>query len=392
MQLHFDPNVAYECVQCGKGCFNRWDIAVEPEVVQRLSGHALELRVIQERGAAFTQGADGFALINKSAEHPRCGFLQSDMLCSVHKELGYAAKPLTCQQYPYLMTQTPDGEIHVSAAYSCTAVREEIGPPLEESRAAIEDLLRRGGRVHRLDSKIEILPPFHADWSECKAYEEELQRRLTGQPFGPVLLEAIAGLASALSSLGQPEEESVMLPEGLLASSWGRARGVADNVRSQLRLIQMILSMGLLKPCLFTQDREVWRKIDEAVLGSAELELPDFGWSAPLSDLEMWVNTGVGNRFDPLIERYQNSLLFRKAHLTMGGLLPGLMLLWVKPAILRMLTGLYAWKEQHEPELSDFLWALERAETCLVGHTFDTIPVYRQAAWQAVAVSASFDL
>ena len=378
MQLNFDPNVAYECVQCGKGCFNRWDILVEPSVIERLSGHPLELRVIQERGAAFKEG-----LINKTEEHPRCGFLQSDMLCSVHRELGYQAKPLTCQQYPYLMTQTPDGVIHVSAAYSCTAVREEIGPPLEESRAAIEDLLSRGGRVHRLVDPIEVLPPFHTTWSDCRAFEEELLRRLSNRPWAQVLEGAIVGLAKALGSLGQPEQVTVMLPPGLLASSWTRS----PIASPQLQLIQMILTMGLLKPCLFSQDREVWRKIDEAVLGSGELDLPDFNWNAPLSELELWVNTGVGNRFDPLIERYQNSLLFRKAHLTMGGLLPGLVMLWVIPGIVRLLTGLYAWKEQHEPELADFLWALERAETCLVGHTFDTVPVYRQGAWQAIAVS-----
>ncbi|MBT9583623.1 YkgJ family cysteine cluster protein [bacterium] len=377
MQLQFDPNIAYECVQCGKGCYNRWDILVEPAVMDRLSGHPLELRVIQERGAAFKEG-----LINKTEEHPGCGFLQSDMLCSVHKELGYQAKPLTCQQYPYLMTQTPDGVIHVSAAYSCTAVREEIGPPLEESRAAIEDLLSRGGRVHRLVGPIEVLPPFHATWSDCQAFEEELQRRWSNRTVPQVLEDAIVGLAKALGSLGQPDQETVMLPPGLLASTWTRS----TQAGPQLQLLQMILTMGLLKPCLYSQDREVWRKIDEAVLGSGDLDLPDFNWNAPLSELELWVNTGVGNRFDPLIERYQHSLLFRKAHLTMGGLLPGLVMLWVIPGILRLLTGLYAWKEQREPELTDFLWALERAETCLVGHTFDTVPVYRQGAWQAIAV------
>jgi len=182
------------------------------------------------------------------------------------------------------------------------------------------------------------------------------------------------------------------MPAGLLASSWARARSTSADSRSQLHFLRTILSMGLLKPCLFTQDREVWKKIDEALLGSADLELPDFGWSAPLSDLELWVNTGVGQKFDPQIERYQQSLVFRKANLTMGGLLPGLLLLWLKPVVVRLLTGLYAWKEQHEPEQGDFLWALERVETCLVGHTFDTIPVYRQGAWQAVAVSPSFAL
>lgn len=373
MQLLFDPNVAYECVQCGKGCFNQWDILVEPEVVKSLKGHFLELKVVQERGGAFVKDEEGLIFIHKNEQYPRCGFLQEDMLCSVHKELGYEAKPLTCQQYPYLMTQTPDGVVHVSAAYSCTAVKEEIGPALEESRKEVEDLLQRGGRVHRLTEEIEVLPPFHASYSEIQEFEKKLTLNN--------LEDAIAGLANALGELGQPEE-NLLLADGFLDQAWRRQ---AKN--SQLQLIQTILSMGLLKPCLPSKDREIWRNIDQAMLeNSATLELPDFNWSAPLSELDLWVNSGVGRKFDAHIERYQKSLLFRKAHLTMGGLLPGLMLLWVKPSILRLLTGLHAWKEQNEPEQKDFLWAVERAETCLVGHTFDTVPVYQQAAWQAVAL------
>jgi Fe-S-cluster containining protein len=385
MLLKFDPNVSYECVQCGKGCFNAWDIHVEAPVVERMKGHVLELRVIQERGSAFLVDGDGFR-INKGDDHPRCGFLNEEMLCGIHADTGYESKPLTCQQYPYLLVQTPDGKILVSAAYSCTAVSEDIGPPLSQSQPEIEALIARGGRVHKLDAgRIEILPPWVAAWTEVAEYEDELQTRLTQGTYGSVLLECIAGLARYLASQPQAAEETV-LPYGALRQSLRLAAEVGAGARSQLSLIKMILTMGLLKPCLFTTDREVWRKIDEAVLGDADLDLPDFNWKAPLQDLELWVNDGVGNQFDGEILRFQKSLFFRKAHLTMGGLLPGLILVWVKPTIIRLLTGLYAWKNERQPGLEDFRWALERAETRLVAHTFDTVPVYQRAAWQAVAV------
>jgi Fe-S-cluster containining protein len=391
MHVNYDPQISYECVQCGRGCFNRWDIGVEPSVVDTLKGHQLELRVIQERGQAFRQEDDHF-IINKDPEHPRCGFLKEDLLCSIHSELGFTAKPLTCQQYPYVFVQTPDRQIHASAVYSCTAVREELGPPLKDSRESIEDLIRRGARVHRLDGNIEVLPPFETSYAEVQAYEAELNRKFGQMPITAAFEEAILGLANALSSLGQPEQDSVLLDEGMLAASWGRAKLVPAAARSQLQLIKTILSMGLLKPCLPSQDREVWQKIDSAVLGDSDLELPDFNWQAPLADLDLWINEGVGHRFDSQIKRFQSSLLFRKAHLTMGGLLPGLMLVWIMPTIIRLLTGLHAWKEQNEPNLNDFLWALETAETHLVGHTFDTVPVYQRAAWQAVAISRSYQL
>lgn len=391
MHVNYDPQISYECVQCGRGCFNRWDINVEPAVVNALKGHPLELRVIQDRGTAFRQ-SDGQYVINKTPEHPRCGFLKEDLLCSIHSEMGYAAKPLTCQQYPYVFVQTPDREIHASAVYSCTAVREEIGPSLKESHESIEDLIRRGARVHRLDGNIEILPPFEASWPEVQAYERELNRKFGEMPITAAFEEAILGLANALSSLGQPDQESVLLEEGFLASSWGRAKLVTPEARSQLQLIKTILSMGLLKPCLPSQDREVWKKIDEAVLGGSDLEIPEFGWHAPLSELDLWINEGVGHRFDAQIKRFQSSLLFRKSHLTMGGLLPGLLQVWMMPTIIRLLTGLHAWKEQNEPSLNNFLWGLEVAETHLVGHTFDTVPVYQRAAWNVVAITRSYSL
>lgn len=386
MTLHFDPDIAYECVQCGRGCFNKWDIHVEPSVVQRLKGSPLELRVIQERGRAF-EGPN----IYKDADHPRCGFLESDNLCSIHREMGYEAKPLTCQQYPFSFTQVPGGDIYVSAAYSCTAVREEVGPPLEDSRESIEDLLRRGGRVHRIEGPIPVLEPFFCSWEDFQNYDWELERRLGTEGFPAALEDAVAGLGALLSRHGRPAGVHT-LAEGELASSWALGRAAGDQVRSQLRLISMVLSMGLLKPCLDTKDRAIWQNIDEAMLGGADLVLPEFGWSAPLADLELWVNQGVGSHFDSAILRYQRSLLFRKVHLTMGGLLPGLILTWLKPPILRLLTGLRAWKEQEEPHLRHFHWALERAETCLVAHTFDTVQVYQQGGWQAIAVSSAFSL
>lgn len=391
IQLKFDPNVSYECVQCGKGCFNAWDIHVESPVVERFKGHALELRVIQERGAAWVPDGGGYK-IQKNDEFPRCGFLDEDLLCAIHKEAGYQSKPLTCQQYPYLLVQTPDGKVIVSASYSCTAVREDIGPALSESAADVEDLIQRGARIHRLPAGgIEILPPFVAPWTEVAEYEDELSRRLEGQSvLTSVLEDGIAGLARMLSTQERGEGQQV-LPYGALRQSWRLSAEVPPEARQQLRHVRNILAMGLLKPCLFTTDREVWRSIDQAVLGDGNLILPDFNWNAPLEDLELWVNGGVGTKFDGEILRYQKSLLFRKSHLTMGGLLPGLILTWVNPLTIRLLTGLFAWKNEREPGLEDFRWALERAETRLVAHTFDTVPVYQRAGWQAVALCGSAD-
>lgn len=384
MQLKFDPDISYECVQCGRGCFNSWDIGVEPAVVERLAGHFLELPVVQERGSAFLDDAAGGFKINKDEAHPECGFLLPDRLCSIHAELGFEAKPLTCQQYPYQMVQTPDGRTWVSAAYSCTAVREDIGPPLSESRATIEQLLARGGRVQRLRAdRIELLDPYVSDWPQVEEYDAELSVRSHGVAAEVAMEAAVAQLAQALATLPSAEPgEDVAVPYGLLRQAW---RVQPDT--STLRALRSLLLMGLLKPCLSLRASESWASIDRAMLEGSDLQLPEFGWEGPLADLDLWVNGGVFGRFEGEIERYSRSLRFRKSHLTMGGLLPGLMLLWMLPGVIRLLTGLFAWKQQREPVLEDFRAALERAETRLVAHTFDTVPIFQNFARHCVAVA-----
>lgn len=114
---------------------------MERGVVESLSEHPLGLRVINAHGAAFDRREDGsYVMHMRAPDDPTCVFLSEQRLCSIHAELGAPAKPVTCRQYPFQFTRTPDG-LFVGASFFCTAIRENQGRPLIEHAEALLELL-----------------------------------------------------------------------------------------------------------------------------------------------------------------------------------------------------------------------------------------------------------
>ena len=142
MKLHFPYGHNYDCVQCGRSCSYYGTIPVEDRVVETLSQHPLGLRVAETHGSAFHKRDDGTTVMHMvAAQDPTCVYLDQDKLCKIHAELGAAAKPTTCQQYPFQFTSTPDG-LFVGASFFCTSIRENSGRPMyEHSLEILENLL-----------------------------------------------------------------------------------------------------------------------------------------------------------------------------------------------------------------------------------------------------------
>lgn len=389
MQLNFDPRINYECVQCGKGCFTDWGIAVKPEEAERLKDHPLTLRVIEQRGAAF-EPKDCQLQIYKNADNPRCGYLEDDNRCSIHAQIGYAAKPLTCKEFPYILIQVPTGETLVSASYYCTAVAEDVGPPLQDSLPVVEDLLQAGARVLKFNEHVPMLPRILVPYRSVAQYEAELRQRLAKKAADFVLEDAIVALASALASQSPPAagNEPLRLSSSFLGITWDDPAIVSSPLVPVLPAFKENLVMGLLKPCLPSQDRAMWQRLDAALSAGEPLDLPDFNWQGPLSDLHVWVEQGVALKFEGELSRYRDSLLFRKEYLIQGGVLPGLIMLWLVPHLVRLLTGLQAFKNEREPELQDYHWAVGRVETRVVGHTTDAAQIFIRAAQLMMSMTA----
>ena len=158
---------------------------VETRVVEALSDHPLGLRVAASHGSAFHKREDGTLVMHMVApQDPTCVFLDSEQLCSIHAELGASAKPITCRQYPFQFTRTPEG-IFVGASFFCTSIRQNSGRPMME---------------HSLEILLDLLPeaiisdvpdPIPLDGRGTLSWEQyrELESRFLRQDLDPACVQ-----------------------------------------------------------------------------------------------------------------------------------------------------------------------------------------------------------
>lgn len=154
-------------------------------MVETLSQHPLGLRVAASHGSAFHKREDGSVVMHMVApQEPACVFLNEDQLCTIHAELGATAKPITCRQYPFQFTRTPDG-IFVGASFFCTSIRQNSGRPMME---------------HALEILLELLPeavtsqvpdPIPLNGHESLTWEQyrSLEARFHRQDLEPACLQ-----------------------------------------------------------------------------------------------------------------------------------------------------------------------------------------------------------
>ena len=261
--MKFDPEIRYGCIQCGKSCQRDWNIWTEPSSAPGALRVLQEEHLIEEDGRwRLARGAAG------------CAFLQ-DRLCSIHSQFGYASKPFQCQQYPLLLTGTPDGLL-VSASYTCSAVLQKSGPPLEDQRQAVEDLVKRGATIKKLTAG--------SDWPEIQRFEARFEPALIECGWDNALRRAIRTmLAGRLAGEG-----------GTPADWWDTHQGVQLGRDNSLGWV-----LGaLLKPCLAQHQSQLWQAVDQALLESGPLELPEFGYRGSAQEILDWARAPLDDESD----------------------------------------------------------------------------------------------
>lgn len=148
MDLLLDSEQRFTCRSCASCCRRGYDIAVtEAErslYEQRNAAQWFREDASSAPGARtppFEQMAAGLYRIRKRRDGV-CGFLSPDNRCRIHEELGGAAKPLTCQMFPFSFNLVA-GQIHVTTSFCCpTAIRNE-GRGLDEQEGAVYALASR---------------------------------------------------------------------------------------------------------------------------------------------------------------------------------------------------------------------------------------------------------
>ncbi|MCG3136230.1 MAG: hypothetical protein HJJLKODD_00056 [Phycisphaerae bacterium] len=137
-----DPEVRFACGTCTACCDQPWRTLIELDKIPAIEQHDFSAYPQLRDKEYFTPATDHperYAVLAKG-EGTRCLFLDRDGLCIIHKELGAAAKPHMCRQFPYLPVRWND-QWQVSANYGCPSVQERRGPELTSQAEDISRLL-----------------------------------------------------------------------------------------------------------------------------------------------------------------------------------------------------------------------------------------------------------
>lgn len=125
---HFAAGQNFECSQCAR-CCRGWRISVDAQTAKNLQTSPLRQRLEEKNGRTYA----------RKDSQDICTFLTPDQRCQIHAELGAAAKPRGCRQFPFRLTNTPDG-IFVGTSFSCPSIQNNQGGPLTDYRGELEGL------------------------------------------------------------------------------------------------------------------------------------------------------------------------------------------------------------------------------------------------------------
>jgi Fe-S-cluster containining protein len=176
-ELVFPDGLGHAC-QASGGCCSGTDVGPLPEgVVARIGAHAWEGLLPTARTSLFRRATlDGQPIVLMGSRDGACTFQRADKLCAVHAELGVAAKPAICRQFPYLFTRTPDGRVATAIQMECRAYlrAKRASVPLAAEEASLRELLRVGAFVQHVREPVELSAGLPASWAEYLALEAAL--------------------------------------------------------------------------------------------------------------------------------------------------------------------------------------------------------------------------
>lgn len=348
--LHLPSEQNFGCSSCGRCCRAAWTIAVDghSEVAIRASRSFADkardgfvaLQVVDDR-LATARNADG-----------TCTFLDAKHRCQLHTELGGHGKPLVCQTYPYLLTETPDG-IFAALSYACPAVLQSLGPPLIQSQPQLEALIAahwpsmpQGPPVSQ---QIEICRGRSVSWGEYLELESWLLERLEAErPVESLLTAAVELLYVARASSAAP----LLLPTGALPP---RLAGFDEQLAS-------MVTCNLIALCEETSGDPQTRVLLGNMLWNGArhrshrfgLELPTFSLHSPRTQ-----------ELAPIIDRYLRQAVFGK-RLLLGTVVSRLLALVCGMAFLLFYYEAFL-ADVEPPEALDRAFTLVESE--LLSHT-----------------------
>jgi Fe-S-cluster containining protein len=190
--LQLPAEMRYSCLQCGRSCHIFDEIELDAESIDRLA--RIEATELLPPTLPLADPWVPGLVDPRKRILPRvdghCGFLRDDCNCSIHEKHGGAAKPQTCQDFPFRYVETP-GAIHVGLSFACTAVQQNHGMALEEQRAHLEHQAAVSLSRRRLSEPPSLTNRHRLSWEAYDLVQEDLAGIL-GQRALPLELRLVA--------------------------------------------------------------------------------------------------------------------------------------------------------------------------------------------------------
>ena len=190
----------YSCHGCGN-CCRDFTVQLRESDIAKLKEQGWQEKLgepvtVEFRGTTFL----------RQREDGACIFLMDNGRCRIHKEHGFAEKPIACQLFPFHLTPAPGG-IEMGINFACQSVLENKGAEL---RSHVNELSRMAGALAEVN--VAANPPMLTDRLRASKREEQAMiRNLDAwlQRDDVDLQTRLDGMAWIVASLNQAKLENV---------------------------------------------------------------------------------------------------------------------------------------------------------------------------------------
>lgn len=184
----------YSCHGCGN-CCRDFTVQLRESDLAKLREQKWEERL----GMPVTADFRGTTFL-RQRDDGACVFLMEDGLCRIHKEFGFAEKPIACQLFPFVLVPD-DVRTHVGLSFACQSVRENKGAELRSHLKEVDRMSRSLPETRLATYSAMLADALSAKEGELDALRVLLDRFLAREDV--VMRDRFDGLAWVAASLGR---------------------------------------------------------------------------------------------------------------------------------------------------------------------------------------------
>lgn len=336
----------FECRECGK-CCHRWNFRVDPityknlkntpfweEMKAKFPGHDI-IRFDEDSGTAFMEKVNGECI------------LFENNLCTIHKELGYDAKPLGCRRFPFFFTETPGG-IFTGLSYACPSIRDKTGPPIKEELPLLQDLASKGYFLHMVGLPVFITESLTTDFEGYRVIEEFILKTVGEKG----IIEAFVRVLTSLALLVYDRKNAPGNVSGDEISSFLNNPHSDSFINDPDFAGYQVQTAATMIALLESRDMDEARVNAGIIMHGGSMESETFGRMIPVKHVGFCMNSPTPPCESPLFTEYILHLLWWKYPLTTETVMTGLSMMSLLPVMFdwyAFVTGAEA-KTEESPE------------------------------------------